>query len=564
MKLHQIIIFILFSAFLNCDLFMDFDPPQIKIISPKQGETVYGQAEIIIEADDNKKLHNVELFLDDEKVIGFNTKTLTHTWDLTGTKIDSDHTVKAIAYDNNNSSEAKVSFFGYGKLPAGPELLTPLDEGTLFCHTPLLEWKGILAAKNYHLQIDNNPDFSSPFISDISITNTNYHIEIPLEPYHNYYWRVCALSDWGNQGAWSESFVFLLSAYKWKFQSGDEGSFFSPALGYDGTVYFLPNWSNLYAINPQGELKWKYQTDCSIISCPAIGSDGTIHVATSDSCLYAINPDGSLCWEFKVNNGISADIAIGSDDMIYAGSENGTLYAIFSDGTLNWKSEIQGMRKVQSIVVSIDRTLHILTNNYLYAVSRQGKELWKFKHEGSGMTKEPILDYDGTIYLTSSNCLYTINKDGNLKWKTDLGMGLFSFIMGTGGMIYINNGRKLLQINSNGVLVRENNLNFSIQSLPLAASDGNIYIVLRKYNDKNYTVVGVNSNDEIIVDYPLDFEEDTLMGINFRSAIDLDGTIYLGTTSGTLYALPGLSSGLANSPWPKYRHDNQNTGRASN
>lgn len=47
--------------------------------------------------------------------------------------------------------------------------------------------------------------------------------------------------------------------------------------------------------------------------------------------------------------------------------------------------------------------------------------------------------------------------------------------------------------------------------------------------------------------------------------IGLDGTIYV-TTFGEgalLFALKSTSMGLANSPWPKYRQNNRNTGRGA-
>jgi len=48
--------------------------------------------------------------------------------------------------------------------------------------------------------------------------------------------------------------------------------------------------------------------------------------------------------------------------------------------------------------------------------------------------------------------------------------------------------------------------------------------------------------------------------VSSSPAIGSDGTVYIGTRDGHLYAIQG-SSPLANSPWPKFRHDNQNTGR---
>ncbi|MDD5688935.1 MAG: PQQ-binding-like beta-propeller repeat protein, partial [Caldisericia bacterium] len=90
----------------------------------------------------------------------------------------------------------------------------------------------------------------------------------------------------------------------------------------------------LYALNPDGTLKWKFETEGDgmhgIYSSPAIGSDGTIYVGTDDDYLYALNPDGTLKWKFKANNAISSSPAISSDGTIYVGVDEGDafLYAI--------------------------------------------------------------------------------------------------------------------------------------------------------------------------------------------------------------------------------------------
>jgi outer membrane protein assembly factor BamB len=47
----------------------------------------------------------------------------------------------------------------------------------------------------------------------------------------------------------------------------------------------------LYAVTPEGELKWRCKVGGEIKSSPAIGSDGTIYVGSLDSCVYAIRSD---------------------------------------------------------------------------------------------------------------------------------------------------------------------------------------------------------------------------------------------------------------------------------
>jgi len=43
-------------------------------------------------------------------------------------------------------------------------------------------------------------------------------------------------------------------------------------------------------------------------------------------------------------------------------------------------------------------------------------------------------------------------------------------------------------------------------------------------------------------------------------AVGSDGTVYVGSYDHKLYAINSSSEGLADSPWPKFRHDNHNTG----
>ena len=67
--------------------------------------------------------------------------------------------------------------------------------------------------------------------------------------------------------------------------------FSSPAISADGTIFFgSSNDRHLYAVNPDGTLKWKFTTGAilSIDSSPAIGADGTIYFSSDDGNLYAV------------------------------------------------------------------------------------------------------------------------------------------------------------------------------------------------------------------------------------------------------------------------------------
>jgi hypothetical protein len=46
-------------------------------------------------------------------------------------------------------------------------------------------------------------------------------------------------------------------------------------------------------------LKWSYVTGGVIHSSPALGADETIYVGSNDYKLYAINPNGTLKWSYR-------------------------------------------------------------------------------------------------------------------------------------------------------------------------------------------------------------------------------------------------------------------------
>jgi outer membrane protein assembly factor BamB len=62
----------------------------------------------------------------------------------------------------------------------------------------------------------------------------------------------------------------------------------SIVLGADGTIYISSG--DLYALNPDGSLKWRTTELRGYLSEPAIAADGTLYIADSTSKLYAFGP----------------------------------------------------------------------------------------------------------------------------------------------------------------------------------------------------------------------------------------------------------------------------------
>src|SRR6185369_9503578 len=98
-------------------------------------------------------------------------------------------------------------------------------------------------------------------------------------------------------------------AQRWAFStlsSSTAGDIIAtPTIGPDGTVYIgvevglstsAVNSGKLFAVKPDGSLKWTFNAPDWIDSAPAIARDGTIYVGCWDGNLYALKPDGTKLW----------------------------------------------------------------------------------------------------------------------------------------------------------------------------------------------------------------------------------------------------------------------------
>ncbi len=61
--------------------------------------------------------------------------------------------------------------------------------------------------------------------------------------------------------------------------------------------------NRVYAINPDGSLKWRYTTGDWVISSPAIASDGTLYIGSDDKKLYAFGSSPHIA-SVNPNSGI--------------------------------------------------------------------------------------------------------------------------------------------------------------------------------------------------------------------------------------------------------------------
>lgn len=201
---------------------------------------------------------------------------------------------------------------------------------------------------------------------------------------------------------------------KWAFHTteSDRDLYSSPAIGYDGTIY-TGTADYLYAINPNGKKIWGFNVQNGIGSSPAIGPDGTIYVGSGMGKLYAIKPNGVLKWAFLPFLGESSP-AIAHDGTIYIGSRDNKFYAINPDGSKKWSLSTNG--EVGSPSIDANGIIYFASRDGLTAVNPDGTKKWTCSEVGSSLTGKdgtlevgtPVIGRDGTIYAIYEDNLSAI------------------------------------------------------------------------------------------------------------------------------------------------------------
>lgn len=196
----------------------------------------------------------------------------------------------------------------------------------------------------------------------------------------------------------------------------------SPAVTTGGTVYFGSADGYLYAVRPDGSIKWLYQASTIGVSCgPAIGTDGTIYIGSKDNKLCAVKPDGTELWTFATTGYVEGSPVIDQNGTIYCGSNDTNLYAVYPDGSKKWEFKTK-YNVGGSPAVGLDGTVYVASwDSRVYAVKSYGEVDWEYKTDGA-IKGGVCLGQGGVIYAgcekdPETGMVYAISPSGSKLWS---------------------------------------------------------------------------------------------------------------------------------------------------
>lgn len=209
-----------------------------------------------------------------------------------------------------------------------------------------------------------------------------------------------------------------------------------PTVAADGTIY--AGGAGVFALGPDGGLKWHFATPRRIPVAPTIHPDGFILAGGHDDTLYAISFEGEKLWDFRAGDDIESSAAVGDDGTIYFGSDDNKIYALTATGELLW-SFVTGDDVRAS--PAIGRNGDVLVGSFdglFYAIKPDGTLAWSFR-TGDRIVSSALVDARGAmLFGAQDDRLYALEPDGALKWSYELGGDIDSSpTLGPEGMIYV-------------------------------------------------------------------------------------------------------------------------------
>lgn len=314
---------------------------------------------------------------------------------------------------------------------------------------------------------------------------------------------------------------------------------------------------NLYALNSDGTVAWKFPTGGVIHASPAIGVDGTIFAVSTDGNLYAINANGGLKWKFALPCSIPDDTgqlasapAIGPvpngggllDYDIYLGDTCGDILVLTASGAVQWQFAFPGGGWISPIAIAADGTVEAVymneNNTYdtgMFAVTSAGSLKWTYDIGPAEYEGGPAIASDGTAYMyaTPLTCatfcygsnayLYAVNSNGALKWQVLANpkvTPIFGMALGADGTVYLGTwggGVRAFDSAGNFKWAFTGDAEPPIFSGPVVSGDGTIFA-----GSSDSHLYALNPNGSVKWSAPV-----ACQAIDESPIIGRDGTVYI-------------------------------------
>lgn len=309
-----------------------------------------------------------------------------------------------------------------------------------------------------------------------------------------------------------------------------------PALSADGKTVYIAGNNAVFALKAKnGEKKWKYAMGSSTLFGPTIAVDGTIYQGSWDHFVYALHPDGSLKWRFETAGAVSYPITLNKKGTVLVGGGDAHegpdpyLYALNPNtGAVKWQYDT-GATRVGSPAVGADNLIYVPAAPALFVLDKDGVLQWS-----AGDTD--VTPDDGGGDILAEEVLDNPVLDTPAEESSDVA-GIISPAIGPDGTVYIGNSQGLISaIDPNTQEVKwtyqtgvslDGSGNYGLPSFPVVDKKGRVY-----FGSVDGNMYALSKDGELLWAYQTDN-----MIAEAAPALDADGTLYFSSDDGYVYAI---------------------------
>jgi outer membrane protein assembly factor BamB len=339
---------------------------------------------------------------------------------------------------------------------------------------------------------------------------------------------------------------------KWAFATAGRISADAAVTADGGTIYVASHDGRLYALGADGRARWAFDAGDKIWSAPAVGADGTVYFGSDADRLYAVEPDGRQKWQLSTaappvkgdrpedgRYDVDTSPAILADGTVVVGCHADVLAARPDSGALVWSFDAgAGTAKVfSSPALGRDDTIYFGTQgDRFFAIDPHGKQLWSFDTKGDNDATPAVADDDTVIFGSDDGHVRAMAPGGAFRWLTNLGGPIRAPVaIGFDGTVYVATyGEEPFLAALDGATGVERwrfrtapgeGAFYGIQSGALVDADGYVY-----FGGRDHFAYCLSPEGELVWKY------ETGDQVDASPAIGPDGTLYIGSDDGKLYA----------------------------
>ena len=187
------------------------------------------------------------------------------------------------------------------------------------------------------------------------------------------------------------------------FDAGTDTRIWSMPAVSDKLVFFASQDHHIYAVNQtDGSLAWKFPADTATQVGTFAGSPAVYgnmaYIGSFDSYLYALDLDGNLKWKFKAEGRLWDPPAL-VDGTLYLGDMSGNVYALdAASGQTKWPQSNKVDGGVRATPLVANGKIYIGTDQFkVYALDLDGRFYWQ----------NPFVGKDGEMFVVTPAMIST-------------------------------------------------------------------------------------------------------------------------------------------------------------